>query len=69
MVDSGVHLSAHTDAPQANMRPWFGFEAYYRVQLTNEIAVTPDVQYVLNPANNTEVDSLWVFSLRVQTDF
>jgi hypothetical protein len=27
MVDSGVHLSAHTDAPQANMWPWFGFEA------------------------------------------
>ena len=50
-------------------RDQFGIEAYYRVQLTNEIAVTPDVQYIINPARNIEVDSLWVFSLRVRTDF
>ena len=27
MLDAGVHLSNHTDAPQANMWPWFGMEA------------------------------------------
>jgi hypothetical protein len=27
MMDAGVHLSMHTDAPQANMWPWFGMEA------------------------------------------
>jgi predicted amidohydrolase YtcJ len=26
-MDAGVHLSMHTDAPQANMWPWFGMEA------------------------------------------
>lgn len=50
-------------------RDQYGIEAYYRVQLTNEIAVTPDVQYIINPARNAEDDSLWVFSLRVRTDF
>ena len=27
MLDAGVHLANHTDAPQANMWPWFGMEA------------------------------------------
>ncbi len=27
MLDAGVHLASHTDAPQANMWPWFGMEA------------------------------------------
>jgi predicted amidohydrolase YtcJ len=27
MQDAGVHLASHTDAPQANMWPWFGMEA------------------------------------------
>jgi len=27
MLDTGVHLANHTDAPQANMWPWFGMEA------------------------------------------
>jgi predicted amidohydrolase YtcJ len=27
MLDAGVRLANHTDAPQANMWPWFGMEA------------------------------------------
>ena len=27
LLDAGVHLANHTDAPQANMWPWFGMEA------------------------------------------
>ena len=27
LLDAGVHLASHTDAPQANMWPWFGMEA------------------------------------------
>jgi predicted amidohydrolase YtcJ len=27
MLDAGMHLANHTDAPQANMWPWFGMEA------------------------------------------
>jgi porin len=54
---------------EKNARDQFGVEAYYRVQLTNEIAITPDIQYIINPTQNTEVDSLWVFSLRVRANF
>jgi porin len=40
------------------------FEAYYRWQLTEQFAITPDIQYLKDPALNTEQDSLWVFGLR-----
>ena len=40
------------------------FEAFYRIQLWKEFAITPDIQYIRNPALNPEDDSLWVFGLR-----
>ncbi len=42
------------------------FEAYYRWQLTEQIAITPDIQYLIDPALNPEHDSLWVFGLRAR---
>lgn len=39
-------------------------EAFYRLQLTPQIAVTPDVQVIVNPANDPTSDILGVFSLR-----
>jgi len=42
------------------------FEAYYRWQFTEQIAITPDIQYLIDPALNPEHDSLWVFGLRAR---
>jgi porin len=42
------------------------FEAYYRWQLTEQFALTPDIQYLIDPALNPEHDSLWVFGLRAR---
>ena len=39
MLDAGVHLANHTDAPQANMWPWFGLEA----SITRGYPGKPDV--------------------------
>lgn len=50
-------------------RDQYGVEVYYRVQITNEIAITPDIQYIIDPARNREVDSLVVFSLRARAAF
>jgi len=41
-------------------------ELFYRWQISKAIAVTPDLQYIKNPALNAETDSLWVFGLRVR---
>ena len=46
-----------------------GVEAYFRMQLTNEIAITPDIQYIKNPANNPAENSTFVFSVRVRAAF
>ena len=53
----------------ANARDQYSFETYFRIQLTNEIAVTPDFQYLINPSNNPGVDSIAIFSLRMRMDF
>lgn len=40
------------------------FETSYRVQVTPSISLTPDVQLLLNPSNNQNVNSVWVLGLR-----
>jgi porin len=44
-------------------------ELFYRVQLWKEIAITPDIQYIRNPALNPDDSSLWVFGLRARLAF
>ena len=45
------------------------FETFYRIQLWKEIAITPDIQYIRNPALNSDDDSLWIFGLRARLAF
>jgi porin len=44
-------------------------ETFYRIQLWKELAVTPDIQYIKNPALNPEEDTMWVFGLRARLAF
>jgi porin len=44
-------------------------EVFYRIQLWKELAITPDLQYIKNPALNPTEDSLWVFGLRARLAF
>jgi porin len=44
-------------------------EVFYHIQLWKEFAITPDVQYIKNPALNPEDDKLWVFGLRARLAF
>jgi len=41
-------------------------EAYYRFQLTEQFALTPDIQYIKDPPLNPVVDSLWIVGLRAR---
>jgi len=41
-------------------------EVFYRFQITQQFALTPNVQYLKNPALNPGEDSLWVFGLRAR---
>jgi len=41
-------------------------ELFWRYQLSRELAVTPSIQYIKNPALNPDEDNLWAFRLRVR---
>ena len=47
----------------------YAIELFYRLQVTKEIAITPDVQFLINPALNPDEDNIWVFGLRARLAF
>jgi len=44
-------------------------EIYYRFQLLKILTITPDVQLLINPANNPEEDQVWIIGLRARLAF
>jgi len=44
----------------------FSWELFYRMQLSPKIAITPDIQFLINPALNPGQTSLFVYSLRAR---
>ena len=44
----------------------YSTELFWRYQLTRELALTPSLQYISNPALNEEEDSLWAYGLRLR---
>ena len=52
-----------------NLRDRYFFEGFYRFQLTSQVAVTPDLQWILHPTLNPNTGSLWVASLRARVTF
>jgi porin len=41
-------------------------ELYYRWNISPQFGLTPDIQYLKDPALNPEEDSIWVFGLRAR---
>lgn len=46
------------------LRSQYTAETFYRFQLVQNLAITPDIQLVIDPALNPRVNTIWVFSLR-----
>jgi len=44
----------------------YTFEAYWRWQPVKHLQIVPDIQLILNPANNPSMGSLWVAGLRLR---
>lgn len=49
--------------PDSSLRNQVTTEAFYRLQLTETLQVTPVVQFTINPSQTTETDALWVTSV------
>jgi len=50
----------------SELRDQYTAEVFYRWQVSKAIAVTPDLQYLKNPALDPDTDSIWVFGLRLR---
>jgi porin len=44
----------------------YTMELFYRIQLAKDLAVTPDVQLIINPALNPEDDSVFIAGIRLR---
>ena len=44
-------------------------ELFSRLQVLRNLQITPDIQYIRNPARNTEASSSWVFGIRARLYF
>ncbi|MFA9614956.1 MAG: carbohydrate porin, partial [Deltaproteobacteria bacterium] len=44
-------------------------ELFCRLQVMRSLQITPDIQYIINPALNTEANHSWVFGLRARLVF
>jgi porin len=64
----GIGVSWGTPA-DGNLRDQFTSEAFYRFQLTQFLAVTPDMQLIVDPALNPNVDVLAFFGIRLRAAF
>jgi porin len=51
------------------LRSQYTAETFYRLQLVQNLAITPDIQLVIDPALNPKVNTIWVFSLRARIVF
>jgi porin len=65
---AGIGLSWGKPA-DGTLRNQFTSELFYRFQLTQFLAVSPDMQLIVDPAINTTVDVLAFFGIRLRAAF
>jgi porin len=47
----------------------YALEVFYRLNISEQLAITPDIQFIRNPAQNPTESSIWVFGLRARMAF
>jgi hypothetical protein len=70
VIALGMYSAIGSDSYVEFVNPSFerenGFEAYYSVQLTPAIALTPDGQYIKQPGGLKSSEDTWLFALRLR---
>jgi len=56
-----------TGMTEGKTQDQYTFEAFYRLQVLPQVAITPDVQFIVDPALDPSEQNLWVLGLRVRT--
>lgn len=57
----GFNLGSSSDSGKMDQ---FTSELFYRIQLSENLAITPDIQVVINPANNPDQSVIGIFGVR-----
>lgn len=47
----------------------YTIETYWRVQVSKEFSITPNIQLLVDSANNPDEDTIWVYGLRARLSF
>ena len=50
----------------SGLRDQYAMELFWRWQLGAQLAITPDLQLLVNPANNPDAKSVWVLGIRAR---
>ena len=66
LLGIGVNWGEPSESFGTTLDDQYAVEAFYRLQLSDETALTTDVQLLLDPALNPEADSIWVLGLRLR---
>jgi porin len=54
------------DPADSSLGDQFSFELFYRVQLAQNLAITPSVQLILDPALNPDEEEAWIGGIRAR---
>ena len=57
------------DPPDDSLPDQKTIEAYWNFQFAQNLAITPSVQLLIDPALNTEEDQIWIAGLRTRLTF
>ena len=61
LLDFGVNWGR---PPDSGLDDQYTAELFYRLQVSQNFAITPDVQWLINPALNPDEDQILIFGLR-----
>ena len=66
VIGLGLNWGEPNETSFENADDQYTAELFWRYQLTKEIAVTPSLQYIKDPALNPEEDTLWAYGIRLR---
>ena len=66
VIGLGLNWGEPNEASFGKVDDQFTGELFWRYQLTKQFAVTPSVQYINNPALNSDSNNMWAFGIRAR---
>ena len=66
VIGAGLHWGSPNPVSFEGADDQYTAELFWRVPVTKELTLTPDIQYIRDPALNPEENDQWVFGLRAR---